>query len=63
MTFFVTYLAKTGYFLSFDREKLIFITFGPPLKNTFDYLWNNPLLAIPWKKSFRHPWSGLAKEK
>jgi len=37
--FSVTFLAKEGRFLSFEKEKIYFTTFGPPWKNVHGYLW------------------------
>ena len=45
--------ATKGYFLSFEREKLNFSTFGPPLEK----FWKNSLMP-PLEKSFRRPWVG-----
>jgi len=31
-----------------------------PLENPFSYLWKNPQLPLPWKKSFRRPWNQIS---
>jgi len=41
--------SKKGCFLSFEWEKTNFTTFG----HSLDKIWKNPLVAPPWKKSFR----------
>jgi len=46
----ITIFAKTGGFLSFAKKNWSFITFGPILKNLFDYLWKTPLLTPPLGK-------------
>ena len=47
----LTFSEKKGCFLSFEWEKSNFTTFGHPL----DKFRKKPLVAAPWKKSFRRP--------
>ena len=47
---FSSCFCKKGCFLSFEWWKCNFATFGP-CKNVFDPPLENPLLALPWKKS------------
>jgi len=46
-------ISKKKLFFDFEGQKPKFTNFGPPLEKN----WENPLLAPPWKKSFRRPWS------
>ena len=45
---------KEGCFLSFEWEIANFTTYGHPLEKFRKY----PLVALPWKKSFRRPLLG-----
>ena len=48
LTFSVKFSAKKDCYLRFESVKWNLTTFFPPGKN--------PLLAPPWKKTFRRPW-------
>ena len=38
-------------------------TVAPLGKNTFGHLQENPLSLLPWKRSFRRPWSEMIKKQ